>query len=200
MNLRAWRQKAAWSCQTNMFSDIDQATRLTTLAGGNSRSSYAPPKGFRLLASIRRPDTTRPATEFFRSLIFSLRRFPLFICAAAVFAASAFAQIAVPPPPPPGQDPNAGKQGSSIKVDVNLVVLHANVIDDRQRFADGLKSENFRVFAEKVEQKLSVFKREDVPVIMGLVIDNSGRLGDKRPRVNEAPITLVQSTTPQHEA
>src|SRR2546430_6252751 len=34
------------------------------------------------------------------------------------------------------------------------------------RFADGLKSENFRVFEDKIEQKLSVFKREDVPVSM----------------------------------
>jgi len=74
------------------------------------------------------------------------------------------------------------------------------VIDDRQRFADGLKSENFRVFEDKVEQKLSVFKREDVPVSMGLVIDNSGSMRDKRPRVNEAALTLVQASNPQDEA
>src|SRR5467141_3967640 len=135
MNFRTSLQKSAWSCETNMFSAIDQATRLTTLVGASSRSSCVHPKGFRLSASIPRPDTT-----------------------------------------PPAQDPNAGKQGSSIKVDVNLVVLHTTVIDDRQRFADGLKSENFRVFEDKVEQKLSVFKREDVPVSMGLVIDNSGSI------------------------
>src|SRR5260370_14363186 len=116
MNFRKSLQKPEWNCETNMFSDIDQATRLTTLAGENSRSSYAPPKGFRLLASIRRPDTTRPATEFFRSLIFSLRRFPLFICAAAVFAPTAFPQIAVPPPPPPAQEPTAGKPCFSSKL------------------------------------------------------------------------------------
>jgi Ca-activated chloride channel family protein len=126
----------------------------------------------------------------------------LLVCGIALFASAAFAQIPVPssPPPPPGQDANAGKQGSSIKVDVNLVVLHTTVLDDRQRFADGLKSENFRVFEDKVEQKLSVFKREDVPVSMGLVIDNSGSMRDKRPRVNEAAITLVQASNPQDEA
>ncbi len=108
------------------------------------------------------------------------------MCAVGLFAPPALAQIPVPssPPPPPGQDANAGKQGSSIKVDVNLVVLHTTVLDDRQRFAEGLKSENFRVFEDKVEQKLAVFKREDVPVSMGLVIDNSGSMRDKRPRVN----------------
>jgi len=105
-----------------------------------------------------------------------------------------------PPPPPPGQASNSGKQGSSIKVDVNLVVLHTTVLDDRQRFADGLKQENFRIFEDKVEQKLSVFKREDVPVSMGLVIDNSGSMREKRPRVNEAALTLVQASNPRDEA
>jgi len=105
-----------------------------------------------------------------------------------------------PPPPPPGQDANSGKQGSKLTFNVDLVVLHTTVLDDRQRFADGLKSENFRVFEDKVEQKLSVFKREDVPVSMGLVIDNSGSMRDKRPRVNEAAITLVQASNPSDEA
>jgi len=111
----------------------------------------------------------------------------ILLCAVVLLASSASAQLPVPsppPPPPPGQASNSGKQGSSIKVDVNLVVLHTTVLDDRQRFADGLKQENFRVFEDKVEQKLSVFKREDVPVSMGLVIDNSGSMREKRPRVN----------------
>jgi len=126
----------------------------------------------------------------------------LIVCAAAFFASAVFAQVPVPSsaPPPPGQDPNAGKQGSKLIVNVDLVVLHTTVIDDRQRFADGLKPENFRVYEDKVEQKLSVFKREDVPVSMGLVIDNSGSMRDKRPRVNEAAITLVQASNPQDEA
>jgi VWFA-related protein len=74
------------------------------------------------------------------------------------------------------------------------------VLDDRGRFADGLKQENFRILEDKIEQKLSLFKREDVPVSMGLVIDNSGSMRDKRPRVNEAAITLVESSNPQDEA
>jgi Ca-activated chloride channel family protein len=119
-----------------------------------------------------------------------------------VFGSTAFAQlpVPVPPPPAPDQDANAGKQGSKLTFNVDLVVLHTTVLDDRQRFADGLKTENFRVFEDKVEQKLSVFKREDVPVSMGLVIDNSGSMRDKRPRVNEAAITLVQASNPSDEA
>jgi Ca-activated chloride channel homolog len=123
------------------------------------------------------------------------------LCAITLFVSPALAQIPVtnPVPPPPGQN-NASNQGAKIVTRVNLVVLHTTVLDDRQRFADGLKEENFRVFEDKVPQKLSVFKREDLPVSMGLVIDNSGSMRDKRPKVNEAAITLVQSSNPQDEA
>jgi Ca-activated chloride channel family protein len=124
------------------------------------------------------------------------------VCTAALAATGAHAQVPLPQPPPPqppGQAQNNG-QGSVVKVDVNLVVLHTTVLDDRQRFADGLKEENFRVFEDKVEQKLAVFKREDIPVSMGLVIDNSGSMRDKRPRVNEAALTLVQASNPSDEA
>jgi len=126
----------------------------------------------------------------------------LILCALVFAASPAPAQIPVanPQPPPPGQNSSAEKQGSSIKVQVNLVVLHTTVLDDRGRFADGLKEENFRILEDKVEQKLSVFKREDLPVSMGLVIDNSGSMRDKRPRVNEAAITLVENSNPQDEA
>ncbi len=115
----------------------------------------------------------------------------------------AVAQIPVntpPPPPPPGQDAGKPQTGSKISVDVSLVVLHTTVSDDRGKFVEGLTQDNFRVSEDKVEQKLSVFKREDIPVSMGLVIDNSGSMRDKRPRVNEAALTLVQNSNPQDEA
>ena len=114
---------------------------------------------------------------------------------------SGFAQNpfpAAPPPPPPGQQDNSAK--GPIQVSVNLVVLHTTVLDDRGRFAEGLQEENFRVFEDKVQQKLSLFKREDIPVSMGLVIDNSGSMREKRPRVNEAAITLVQASNKDDEA
>ena len=123
---------------------------------------------------------------------------------ALLFAAGGvFAQIPVevaPPPPPPGQPGSVSPQGGRIKVDVNLVVLHTTVVDDRGKFAEGLSEDNFRIYEDKVEQKVSIFKREDIPVSMGLVIDNSGSMRDKRPRVNEAALTMVQSSNPQDEA
>ena len=126
-------------------------------------------------------------------------------CLSLFFVVSSIAQdpppgipIQAQQPPPPGQ--STPGQGSTIKIDVNLVVLHTTVLDDRGKFADGLKQDNFRVLEDKAEQKLALFKREDVPVSMGLVVDNSGSMRDKRPRVNEAAITLVQASNPQDEA
>jgi Ca-activated chloride channel homolog len=121
------------------------------------------------------------------------------VCALVWNVAPSAAQLPTAPsqPPPPNQP---SSQDNKIRVDVNLVVLHTTVMDDRGKFADGLKQENFRVFEDKVEQRLSVFKREDIPVSMGLVIDNSGSMRDKRPRVNAAALTLVEASNPQDEA
>lgn len=79
-------------------------------------------------------------------------------------------------------------------------MLHATVLDDRGNFAADLKEGNFRVFEDKVEQKVSVFRREDVPVTMGLVVDNSGSMREKRAQVNAAALTFVRTSNPQDEA
>src|SRR5438128_3830013 len=185
-----------------MFWDTGRATKHTTRAGEKSKSNSAHLEDCLLSPSIQKRDITRQATN-------SLGRFlaaALFagVSAAALLVISTHAQAPgqdplapqMKQPPPPGSQ----QPGASIKVDVNLVVLHTTVLDDRGRFADGLKEENFRVLEDKAEQKLSIFKREDVPVSMGLVIDNSGSMRDKRPRVNEAAITLIQTSNPQDEA
>jgi VWFA-related protein len=93
------------------------------------------------------------------------------------------------------------KKGAEYRIlrDVNLVVLHATVLDERGRFVPDLKPENFRVFEDKVEQGLAVFKREDIPVSVGLVIDNSGSMRDKREKVNAAALTFVKTSNPQDE-
>ena len=101
------------------------------------------------------------------------------------------------------QAPNAPQESQlgqyKIQTQVSLVVLHASVLNDRSIFVPGLKQENFRVFEDKVEQKLAVFKQEDVPVSFGLVIDNSGSMRDKRPQVNAAALTFVKTSNPQDE-
>src|SRR5437899_1269685 len=186
-----------------MYWDTIQVTKHMTPAGAKSKSSFAPPRASRPSACTQKPATTPQATSHNKFLVLAAQAILPVLFSASLFLPSASAQdnpIAVPnsQPLPPNQDAN--RQGGSIKVDVSLVVLHTTVLDDRGKFVDGLKGENFRVFEDKAEQKLSVFKREDVPVSMGLVIDNSGSMREKRPRVNEAALTLVQASNPQDES
>ncbi|MBI1750936.1 MAG: VWA domain-containing protein [Acidobacteria bacterium] len=102
------------------------------------------------------------------------------------------------PPAPPSQK----KKDSDYRItrDVNLVVLHATVLDDRGKFVSDLKQEYFRVFEDRVEQKLSLFKREDIPISVGLVIDNSGSMAEKRASVNAAALAFVQASNREDEA
>lgn len=102
-------------------------------------------------------------------------------------------------PPPPSQPPQPA-QGSKIVSNVELVVLRATVLDQKGNFVPGIPGDAFHVYEDHVEQKLSIAKQEDVPVSMGLVIDNSGSMRDKRAKVNAAALTLVQASNPNDEA
>ena len=80
------------------------------------------------------------------------------------------------------------------------MALHVTVADTRGEFVADLKSGNFRVFENKIEQKISLFSRDDVPVTMGLVVDNSASMRAKRAQVNAAAMTFVRTSNPQDEA
>jgi Ca-activated chloride channel homolog len=106
------------------------------------------------------------------------------------------------PPPPPGYNAQGQANGSPQKI-INvsdMVALRVSVIDEKGQIVSGLQSDNFKVFEDKVEQKISVFSNTDVPVTMGLVIDNSGSMREKRQQVNAAALTFVKTSNPQDEA
>ncbi|HUJ32965.1 MAG TPA: VWA domain-containing protein [Candidatus Acidoferrum sp.] len=105
-------------------------------------------------------------------------------------------QTAIPPPPPPAQM----DQGHHIVARTDMVVLHATVTDDKGQLISDLLQDNFRVYEDKVEQKISVFSRADIPVTMGLVVDNSGSMREKRAQVSAAAMTFVRTSNPQDEA
>jgi Ca-activated chloride channel family protein len=91
-------------------------------------------------------------------------------------------------------------QQHSLKSEVELVALHVTVADARGEFIANLKSGNFRVFENKIEQKISLFSRDDIPVTMGLIVDNSASMRSKRAQVNAAAMTFVRTSNPQDEA
>jgi len=98
----------------------------------------------------------------------------------------------------PGQSEGSAV-GPTISVDVNLVVLHATVRDRKGGFVSGLRQEDFHVFEDGRPQTIRLFQHEDVPVSVGLVVDNSASMAGKRKDVTAAAMAFVRSSNPQDE-
>jgi Ca-activated chloride channel family protein len=84
-------------------------------------------------------------------------------------------------------------------VKVGMVVLHATVLDSKGILVSGLDRENFQVFEDGVLQKIDSFSHEDIPVTVGLVVDNSGSMGPKRSEVIAAALAFARSSNPQDQ-
>ncbi len=85
------------------------------------------------------------------------------------------------------------------RADTRLVVLYTSVVDKNGRLLTNLPQSAFKVYENNVEQPLKIFRREDVPVSMGIIIDNSGSMRDKRAKVAAASMDLVKASNPQDE-
>jgi Ca-activated chloride channel family protein len=106
-----------------------------------------------------------------------------------------------PSKPAGNSAPIPQKQGGQyvLHATVNLVVLHATVYNSKGQMIDDLGKDAFRVYEDGVLQKLAVFSHADIPVTMGIVIDDSGSMRDKRPSVNAAALTFVKTSNPNDQ-
>jgi VWFA-related protein len=86
-----------------------------------------------------------------------------------------------------------------LKIDVELVQLPVSVLDKQGLPVRGLQQQHFTVYEDKVLQDISLFKQEDIPLSIGLVIDGSGSMQDKRDRLNTAAMTFVRESNPEDE-
>ena len=93
----------------------------------------------------------------------------------------------------------AGGGWAQFTAESRLVVLHASVTDKHGKLITDLPRGAFRVLENGQPQELKVFKREDVPVSLGLIIDDSGSMRNKRERVEAAALTLVKESNRQDE-
>jgi Ca-activated chloride channel homolog len=92
------------------------------------------------------------------------------------------------------------EQGDPVfRSDTRLVVLHATVVDKDGRLVTDLPREAFTVYENNAVQPMKIFRREDVPVSMGLIVDNSGSMRNKRSKVAAAALALVKASNPQDE-
>ena len=94
-----------------------------------------------------------------------------------------------------------GQNGMYIlRANVDEVLLNCAVIDDKGHTVTGLTQKDFRVWEDGVPQVIDAFQHQDQPVSMGLLIDNSGSMRDKRAAVNAAAMRLLRASNPQDAA
>lgn len=101
---------------------------------------------------------------------------------------------------------SAAQQGTTapdarytINVRVGEVVLHATVRNRKGTPVAGLNRDNFQVFEDRVLQPIKHFSHEDIPVTVGIVIDNSGSMRPKRAEIIAAALAFAASSNPQDQ-
>ena len=95
--------------------------------------------------------------------------------------------------------PLIGQEDFVFRSDTRLVVLHATVVDQNGKLVEDLPQKAFKVFENNIEQEVKLFRREDIPISLGLVIDNSASMREKRQKVGAAALRLVKASNPQDE-
>jgi VWFA-related protein len=119
-------------------------------------------------------------------MMFRLLRY---LCAFAVAAAAQ--QQAAPQTQEPPQ--------TIFRSETNLVLLNVSVFDQQGNIVKGIPKSAFTVYENGVKQDVTVFRQEDVPISLGLIIDNSASMENKRQRVNSAALAMVKASNPQDE-
>jgi Ca-activated chloride channel family protein len=109
--------------------------------------------------------------------------------------------------PPPGASPipaHASAQGGdrghySIVVDVDLVVFNVAVTDNRGRQVAGLNASDFQIREANRLQDIKLFSAENAPATVGLIIDSSGSMQNKRANVVDAAVAFASASHPEDE-
>jgi len=109
-----------------------------------------------------------------------------------------------PNAPVPTERAGALKKGQNgvytLHEDVDEVLLNCTVIDENGKPVLDLKQSDFRIWEDGVPQTTNSFQHQDLPVSIGLLIDNSGSMRDKRTAVNSAALTLLHDSNPKDAA
>src|SRR5689334_2627687 len=100
------------------------------------------------------------------------------------------------PPAAPSQE----ETQPTFRSDTRLVVCHATVVDKSGHLVTDLTRDAFTVLENGVPQPIKSFKREDIPVSLGLIVDNSGSMRDKRAKVEAAALALAKASNPDDES
>ena len=106
--------------------------------------------------------------------------------------------ILKPKPTPPPSDEDFD-EGSTLRINTELVTLNVRVIDRNNRPIDNVRQSDFHVFEDGVPQPIESFTREEVPINYGLAIDTSGSLRSQLQAVIDAGKSIINSNKPGDE-
>src|SRR5215813_7506063 len=87
----------------------------------------------------------------------------------------------------------------TLSVDVDLVVFNVTVLGADGRPVTGLSASDFHVYEDGREEKIKIFQPEDTPATVGLLIDNSGSMTNKRKDVVAAAEAFIAASDPEDE-
>ena len=93
----------------------------------------------------------------------------------------------------------AAQQPPAFHAEARLVVLHVSVTNGHGERVMNLDRESFAVFEDGRQQPITFFRSDDVPISLGLVIDNSASMRTLRPRAEAAALALVRASNPLDE-
>jgi Ca-activated chloride channel family protein len=98
-----------------------------------------------------------------------------------------------------GHQTKPEEPSATIRLNVNLTVLHAAVVDHAGQFVPGLNKHDFQLFVDGVSSSISVFEPDDAPVAAGILVDNSASMISKGSHVIAASLVFAQASNPQDE-
>jgi len=90
-------------------------------------------------------------------------------------------------------------QEFTIQTTSRLVLLDVSVKDPAGGFVSGLTKESFKVFENGKRQEISQFANSDIPVTVGIAVDESGSMRPKRAQVVTAGLVFIQASNPMDE-
>jgi len=90
-------------------------------------------------------------------------------------------------------------QQPAFRAETRLVVVHATVRNAHGELVTNLERGAFTVYENGKRQPIKLFRRDDIPVSLGLLIDNSGSMRTLRSKVEAAALALARASNPQDE-
>ncbi len=84
----------------------------------------------------------------------------------------------------------------TLKLNSDIVMLSATVLDRHNALVSGLSKDNFQIYEDGVLQQIKYFSHEDIPVTVGIVVDNSGSMQPKRADVIASALAFARSSNP----